>query len=118
MLLASESIAKSIANKKLLCEKLDGTLTQFFTLQEDIFDFQFQLVDSLAAVTRGVIAKRFAKRIRGKYASLQASEVMTRFLMSQVTLQVIWTVYCDTLEYQNNGKTVDVCTTDNNGLYR
>lgn len=60
------AIPKAIAGGKLICEKLDGTLAQYFTLRGDIYDFQFQLVDSLAAVVRGNIAKRFAEDIKGR----------------------------------------------------
>lgn len=111
------SIPKSIVGGKLLCERLDGTLAQFFTLRADIFDFQFQMVDSLAATVRGNLAKRFAARIQGKHDTLPASSLMAGFLISQIKTQTICTVYCNVLEYKNYGKSVDVCAT-NAGLYR
>jgi hypothetical protein len=46
-------IGKTVQGVTLLCENLDGTLAEFFTLREQIFDFQFDLVDSLTRVIRG-----------------------------------------------------------------
>lgn len=52
--------------ENIICENLDGTLAQFFTLRESIFDFQFQMVDALARIVRGNMAKRLAGNIKGK----------------------------------------------------
>lgn len=46
-------IGQTVQGVALLCEKLDGTLAEYFTLREDIFDFQFELVDALTKVIRG-----------------------------------------------------------------
>ncbi|KAK3737506.1 hypothetical protein QZH41_001648 [Actinostola sp. cb2023] len=70
------AIPKGIVGGKLLCERLEGTLAQFFTLREDIFDFQFQLVDAVAQVVRGNIAKRFARNIKGKGDVMHASQLL------------------------------------------
>ncbi|KAK3739894.1 hypothetical protein QZH41_020376 [Actinostola sp. cb2023] len=110
------SIPKGIAGGKLLCERLEGTLAQFFTLREDIFDFQFQLVDSVAAVVRGNLAQRFAKNIEGKHDVLEASQLMTGFFMMQSKIQKVTSVYCDVLEYKNLGQRVQPCSTVN-GLF-
>ncbi|KAK3739423.1 hypothetical protein QZH41_004655 [Actinostola sp. cb2023] len=110
------SIPKGIAGGKLLCERLEGTLAQFFTLREDIFDFQFQLVDSVAAVVRGNLAQRFARNIEGKHDVIEASQLMTGFFMMQSKIQKVASVYCNVLEYKNLGKRVQPCSTVN-GLF-
>ncbi|KAK3751018.1 hypothetical protein QZH41_020174 [Actinostola sp. cb2023] len=110
------SIPKGIAGGKLICERLEGTLAQFFTLREDIYDFQFQLVDSVAAVVRGNLAQRFARNIKGKHDVLEASQIMTGFFMMQSKIQKVSSVYCDVLEYNNLGKRVLPCSTVN-GLF-
>ncbi|KAK3739892.1 hypothetical protein QZH41_007731 [Actinostola sp. cb2023] len=110
------SIPKGIAGGKLICERLEGTLAQFFTLREDIFDFQFQLVDSVAAVVRGNLAQRFARNIEGKHDVLEASQLMTGFFMMQSKIQKVTSVYCDVLEYKNLGIRVQPCSTVN-GLF-
>ncbi|KAK3739422.1 hypothetical protein QZH41_004663 [Actinostola sp. cb2023] len=111
-------IASVIAGGKLLCERLDGTLAQFFTLRQDIYDFQFQLIDSVAAVVRGNIAQRFAKNIKGKHDVLEASQFMTGFFIMQSKIQKVSSVYCDVLEYKNLGKPVTKACSTVNGLFR
>ncbi|KAK3739425.1 hypothetical protein QZH41_004657 [Actinostola sp. cb2023] len=110
------SVPKGIAGGKLICERLEGTLAQFFTLREDIFDFQFQLVDSVAAVVRGNLAQRFARNIEGKHDVIEASQLMTGFFMMQSKFQKVISVYCNVLEYKNLGKRVQPCSTIN-GLF-
>ncbi|XP_068713797.1 uncharacterized protein [Montipora foliosa] len=110
------SIPQAVAGGMLICENLEGTLAQFFTLREDIFDFQFQLVDSVAKVVRGNIAKRLAQNIRGKGDVLEATDLMIGFLMAQNRLQTQSSLYCDKLEYKQLGKHVEACSTAN-GLF-
>ncbi|XP_068713477.1 uncharacterized protein [Montipora capricornis] len=110
------SIPQSIAGGMLVCENLEGTLAQFFTLRDDIFDFQFQLIDSLAKVVRGNIAKRLAQNIEGQGDVLEASDLMIGFLMAQNRLQTQSSLYCDKLEYKQLGKHVEACSTVN-GLF-
>ena len=110
------SIPQSIAGGMLICEKLEGTLAQFFTLREDIFDFQFQLIDSLAKVVRGNIANRLAQNMEGQGDVLEATDLMTGFLMAQNRLQTQSSLYCDKLEYKQLGKHVEACSTVN-GLF-
>ncbi|XP_068713476.1 uncharacterized protein [Montipora foliosa] len=110
------SIPQSIAGGMLICEKLEGTLAQFFTLREDIFDFQFQLIDSLAMVVRGNIANRLAQNIEGQRDVLEATDLMTGFLMAQNRLQTQSSLYCDKLEYKQLGEHVEACSTVN-GLF-
>lgn len=76
------SFPKAVAGGMLICEKLEGTLAQFFTLREEIFDFQFQLVDAIAKIVRGSIAKRLSESIRGKHDVLSGGELMIGFLMA------------------------------------
>ena len=107
---------QSVANGMLVCETLEGTLAQFFTLREDIFDFQFQLVDAMAKVVRGNIAKRLSRSIKGKRDFLEAKHLMTGFLMAQIRLHTHAFLYCDKLEYKQLGKPVKACSTVN-GLF-
>ncbi|CAB4040426.1 Hypothetical predicted protein, partial [Paramuricea clavata] len=50
----------------LVCENLEGTLAEFFTLRGSIFDFQFDLVDALTKVVQGNIAQKLSSSIKGK----------------------------------------------------
>ncbi|KAK3742983.1 hypothetical protein QZH41_004681 [Actinostola sp. cb2023] len=108
--------AKGIVGGKLLCERLEGTLAQFFTLREDIFDFQFQLVDAVAQVVRGNIAKRFARNIKGKGDVMHASQLLIGSFKMHSKFQTTASVFCDILEYQQFGEVSSACAT-NDGLF-
>ena len=92
----------------LLCEKLQGTLAEFSTLRENIFDFQFNLVNALARVVRGNVANKLAKSI-GSSNLLDDSKMMLGFLMTQYRLQSHASFYCNKLEYLNQGRKINEC---------
>ena len=43
-------VGQTTTEVMLICENLEGTLAEFFTLRGSIFDFQFDLVDALTKV--------------------------------------------------------------------
>lgn len=101
---------RTAAGALLICEKLEGTLAEFFTLREDIYDFQFDLVDSFARVIRGNIAKKLAMSIKTADEDvLDASELMRGFFIEHYRLQSEGLVYCDILRYKNHGIKNDLC---------
>ncbi|KAJ7393034.1 hypothetical protein OS493_008320 [Desmophyllum pertusum] len=105
------SPAKAVANGFLLCENLEGTIAEFDALRENIFDFQFELVDSLARVVRGNVAKKLANSIQGQQGDLlKADQLLGGFLMTQTFLQTQAWLYCDKLEYKNEGRRVQPCS--------
>lgn len=103
------AVSKGIVTGNLLCEKLDGSLAQFFTLREDMYDFQFQLVDAVAQVVRGSISQRLAADIKGKQDTLHASQLMIGFFMMQNKLQNVASAYCDIIEYERLGNSISAC---------
>lgn len=109
-------VGAAIVNGLLVCEKLEGTLAEYFTLRESTFDFQFQMVDAAARVVRGNIAKKLSASITVSNDLLKASEVMTVFFMAQNRLQSLAFLYCDILEYRQLGREVDFCWT-RSGLF-
>lgn len=100
---------QTVTGGMLLCENLEGTLAEFTTLREDIFDFQFDLVDALARVVRGNVAKKLAKSISVSNDLLSASQLLLGFFMTQYRLQSHVLLYCDKLEYLNEGKAITPC---------
>ena len=98
------SVIKGTATMKLLCERLEGTLAQFFTLLEDIFDFQFQLVDAIAGVVRGNIAKRLAERIKREVDVVSGAQLLIGSFMTQNILKTSASTYCDVIEYRRLGQ--------------
>ena len=77
------NIAKGVAGGFLLCEKLRGTIAEFSALREDIFDFQFDLMDVLARVIRGNVAKKLSMSIQREGGDfLHADQLLGRFFMT------------------------------------
>ena len=108
------NIAKGVAGGFLLCEKLRGTIAEFSALREDIFDFQFDLMDVLARVIRGNVAKKLFISIQKEDGDfLHADQLLGGFFMTQIFLQSQAWLYCDKLQYRNNGKPVEACNTAN-----
>ncbi|KAJ7382193.1 hypothetical protein OS493_036524 [Desmophyllum pertusum] len=102
--------AQAVVGGMLLCENLEGTLAEFAALRENIFDFQFDLVDALARVVRGNVAKKLAESITVTNDLLDASQLMLGFFMTQYRLQSHAALYCDKLEYLNQGRPVSACS--------
>ena len=105
------TMTKGVANIDLLCENLEGSLAEYFTLRENIFDFQFELVDAVARVVRGNVAKKLADSLTYSKDNLHANQLMRGFLMAQIRLQSQASLYCEILEYKQQGRQVDVCLT-------
>lgn len=105
------SAGKAITNGFLLCENLEGTIAEFDALRENIFDFQFELVDSLARVVRGDVAKKLADSIQTQQNDMfKADQLMAGFLMTQIFIQSQARLYCDKLEYRNEGRRIRPCS--------
>ena len=104
------AVSQGVVGGMLLCEKLEGTLAEFAALREDILDFQFDLVDALARVVRGNVAEKLAESITVSNDLLDASKLMLGFFMTQYRLQSQAALYCDKLEYLNQGKIIRACS--------
>jgi len=109
-------VGQAVVSGMLLCERLEGTLAEFAALRENIFDFQFDLVDSFARVVRGNTAKKLTELIEDPNEPLKSSQLMLGYFMTQNQLQSSASLYCDKLEYKNQGKRVHVCS-PNTGLF-
>lgn len=98
--------------KKLLCEKLDGTIAQLGTLRGNIFDFQFELVDIIAKIVRGNIGTGSTYKSQAShynYHITSKKELFLGFLKAQTQLQTEASSYCDKVEYMNEGQPIEVC---------
>ena len=104
------AVSQGVVGGMLLCENLEGTLAEFAALRENIFDFQFDLVDALARVVRGIVAKKLAESITVSNDLLDASKLMVGFFMTQYRLQSHAALYCDKLEYLNQGTEIGACS--------
>ena len=97
---AGAALGQGVVGGMLLCEKLEGTLAEFSALRENVFDFQFDLVDSLAAVIRGNVGKKLSTSIDVLNDGLESSKLMLGFFITQHRLQHEAAVYCDKVEYR------------------
>lgn len=98
------AVLKSIAGAKLICERLEGTLAQFFSLKEELYDFTFQLADAINAIARGNLGQRFSAQIKGIHDdNLDGVDYFTGSYIFQTRVQKMCQVYCDILEYNNFG---------------
>ena len=104
------AVTQGVVGGMLLCERLEGTLAEFAALRENIFEFQFELVDALARVVRGNVARKLAQSITVSNDRLDASQLMLGFFMTHYRLQAHASLYCDKLEYLNQGETVTKCS--------
>ena len=108
------AVTQGVVGGMLLCERLEGTLAEFAALRENIFDFQFDLVDALARVVRGIVARKLAQSITVSNDLLDASQLMLGFFMAQYRLQSHASLYCDKLEYLNQGEKITRCSLNPN----
>ena len=106
-------VGQAVVSGMLLCERLEGTLAEFAALRENIFDFQFDLVDSFARVVRGNTAKKLTQSIEELNEPLESSQLMLGYFMTQSQMQFSASLYCDKLEYNNQGKRIKVCLPQN-----
>lgn len=89
------------------CTDLKATLVQFSLLRGQIFDFQFNVLEALARVVRGVVAKKLAQKIpKSANNLLEGSQLMLGFFMTHYRLQSHAALYCDQLEYLNFGQPI------------
>ena len=107
---AGAALGQGVVGGMLLCERLEGTLAEFSALRENVFDFQFDLVDSLAAVIRGNVGKKLSTSIDVLNDVLESSKLMLGFFITQHRLQHEAAVYCDKIEYRLQGKRLDDCS--------
>ena len=111
------STGKAVVNGFLLCENLEATIAEFDALRQNIFDFQFELVDSLAREVRGNLAKKLADSIQEqRNDNFKADQLLGGFLMTQSFIQSQACLYCDKLKYKNEGQRVEPCSPEN-GLF-
>ena len=111
------STGKAVVNGFLLYENLEATIAEFDALRQNIFDFQFELVDSLAREVRGNLAKKLADSIQEQgNDNFKADQLLGGFLMTQSFIQSQAWLYCDKLEYRNGGERVEPCSLET-GLF-
>lgn len=67
----------------LLCERLQGTLDQYFTQWGDIFNFQFQLIEAMAGIVCENLARGLAESLQESRDVMSGAQLLTTFFSTK-----------------------------------
>ncbi len=104
------------------CESLPSLVDEMNVIYEEIYDYQFELMDSMAAYIRASVALDAAKEISSEFEevtelNINSESTLTTLQMigglSSITYQThilqIVNLYCNVLEYMEGGKKPTEC---------
>ena len=116
------AVAKGVAYGLGLCESIPALVDEMTTIYEEIYEYQFDLMDSIAAYIRASVGLDAAKEISTEFEevtklNIDSGTTLTTLQMigglSFVTYQahLLQTVhlYCNVLEYMEGGKKPTEC---------
>ncbi len=116
------AVGKGIVSGKGHCESLPSLVDELTTIYEEIYDYQFELMDSMAAYIRASVSLDAAKEISNEFKevtklNINSGSTLTTLQMigglSSVTYQThilqIVHLYCNVLEYMEGGKNPPEC---------
>ena len=119
---AASSVHKSILNNKGLCESTPALADEMTAIYEEIYEYQFDLMDAMAAYVRSSVALDAAKEINNEFqevtklnvnsgTTLTTLQMMGGLSYMTYTTYVLETVhlYCNVLEYMEGGKQPPEC---------
>ncbi|ESO84583.1 hypothetical protein LOTGIDRAFT_168648 [Lottia gigantea] len=100
------------------CVKIKVIIAELITVYEELYDYQFDLMDSLSNAARAYLAYKKANNLKLIYTSgarvdkafLQHTAVNT-FMVSTLNIWEVVTEYCDILTYTRGGKIPEKCVT-------
>ena len=118
----ASSVPKSILNNKGLCESTPALADEMTAIYEEIYEYQFDLIDAMAAYVRSSVALDAAKEINTEFeevtklnvnsgTTLTTLQMMGGLSYMTYTTHVLETVYlyCNVLEYMEGGKQPPEC---------
>jgi len=96
------------------CDKIPALMAMFQSYHTELFTFQFEFVDKLAAVVRGYVAKNNLKKVQeAKAKKVKAMPLMDWvpiLLIDYIKINKVANIYCNYLEYMNGGKRPASCS--------
>lgn len=115
LLTGTESVSgetgAAVIGAQLSCEKLESTIAEFEAVRENIFDFQFEIVDSLALIIRGNLAKKLSTSIQNEETDLlKADQLLAGYFMTQNQIQAHSWTFCDEIIYNKHGRQSEKCS--------
>lgn len=113
---------KAIVRSQGLCPKAKAKAQEMIATYEEIYDFQFELIESMATYMRAAVSLDAASSITGDYDALTSEaevdanavkDLKTLTTVSYISYKInIWRIvedYCNILEYQRGGTRPSVC---------
>ena len=113
---------KAIVRRQVLCPKAKAKAQEMIATYEEIYDFQFELIESMATYMRAAVSLDAASSITGDYDALTSeaevdanavNDLKTLTIVSYISYKInIWRIvedYCNILEYQRGGTRPSVC---------
>ena len=113
---------KAIVRRQVLCPKAKAKAQEMIATYEEIYDFQFELIESMATYMRAAVSLDAASSITGDYDALTreakvdanaVNDLKTLTILSYISYKInIWRIvedYCNILEYQRGGTRPSVC---------
>ncbi|KAK6194527.1 hypothetical protein SNE40_000147 [Patella caerulea] len=100
------------------CLTIKVDMAEYVSINEQIFDFQFELIESMAQAVRAKLAFGMAEKLQISYQETQQIDSSflknTAVISHLVSTLHIWGIvneYCNVLTYSNGGTEANVCTT-------
>ena len=119
---AAGSVVKNIVYKSGLCSSLKHQVEKMFSTYEEIYDFQFDLINAMAAYVRSSVALDAAKEINSEFTEVTKLNVNSGTTLTTLAMMgglsfvsykvhILKTVhlYCNALEYMEGGKQPSEC---------
>ncbi|KAK6179634.1 hypothetical protein SNE40_011948 [Patella caerulea] len=114
---ASALVEAGIAGKGD-CLTINEDMAKYISINEQIFEFQFELIESLAQAVRAKLAFGMAEKLQIAYQNTQQIDssflkntAVVSHLISTLHIWGIVNQYCNILTYSNGGTEASVCTT-------
>ena len=105
-----------------LCMNIRAQIADMMSLYEELYDYQFDLVDAMAAYVRASVSLDAAKEIKADFTEVTTLDVNEKSTLTLLELlgglsyashrtHILQTVhlYCNVLEYMNGGETPSEC---------
>ena len=125
-ILECETLLSGVPKAKVrtqgLCPKAKAKAQEMIATYEEIYDFQFELIESMATYMRAAVSLDAASSITGDYDALTreakvdanaVNDLKTLTILSYISYKInIWRIvedYCNILEYQRGGTRPSVC---------
>ncbi|ESO94038.1 hypothetical protein LOTGIDRAFT_153519 [Lottia gigantea] len=114
---AISAVGEIIFATKGDCVKVHGPISELIALCEEVYEYQFDLMDALSDTSRAYLAEQKANDLKLVYSSNHAVDqaflqkfAINSFIISTLNLWELITEYCDVLTYTRGGRVQDKCT--------